>query len=1586
MAVLHFRFYDRLLFFLLASLIALISAAPAPAQVTGCAGTVDPSFNRTGISPVSQYSAIAMDGDKVIASFYYGLARFNEDGTVDPTFLASLSAFGQFPAATIVKDSQGRWIVGGRFYSANSQPRHGIARFFANGQLDAAFAPTSGPFDGAVFVNAVAEQLNGKLIVAGTGYRAEGRTFFVSRLNSDGSIDASFKFGGADNEISSAAIESDGGILISGYFASVGGQPRNQICRLLPDGAVDETFDPAREMYFVSGLKVLPDTKILAYSSKLPGVTVYSTNAPGTNSLVRLNKNGTLDSAFTAFTGGVADVAIQGDGKYLIAGRSSYGQPVLKRVLADGTDDPSFAADTGANSIALDSRERIIITGASIVNGLLRQGFARLLNDNDTCIPLLSFETNQFEIVESNVVLQIPVIRSGNTAVETSVKIWVDSDAAGEFVPLQTNLTFAAGVTRQNVSLPITANHKLEPTRSVTLSLYEPAQGAALGRERWSNIAILDASSLNVPGSLDRTFNADTAYSYGTAVLLIAPDQKIITRVESPNPHLLRLNADGAADGTFTDSVDADPGAVAVWNDKLYMSTAVGEGTNTLIRLLVNGSEDGTFTRPVFLSPTGYGYNWLSAIHVHADGKVLAAGWFTNVNGAAISRLARINADGSLDASFNVGELFIGDAGNIIAIHELDDGSYLIGGNFVVFKDYTRRALAHVSSSGALLDDYLLPTLPTFSLVNSLASLPGSRVLVGAAYSIGGNSTTAHILRFTKDGTLDESFQTEPRSGAFDQIIVEPSGKILALRRETGIERLNPDGTSDAAFYPPQLPWGYARMALDNTGNLYVHSYSGILRLRTGEYSGPGVFELGAAQTVYENEGSAKIKIHRGWSTQGQVNVRVKTRDGSAHAGEHYASVDLPVVFADGEAEKEIEVPLIDIPAIALTEVSFNVLLTVETPGASTTETGGATTVTIREGRSGFIITPGYPNQPDFLEGTQYWQGITIIRVGPPNGQASVEVVTDGGDATPGVDYEPISEKLYFMGDPSRWMDSTSVGLRVLDDPFSEAPETIRIVLRNPSAGMSLLDPSTNIFILRDNAEEFRFTRSTVEAIQNQKYARVFVEPIVIPGYARADTTVRFSYRTKAGTAVPGAEYLPQQGTITFEPGNPTPQQIPIPLLPNFIVGEPTTFDIEIAPLDAEIVITNPIAHVVLRHPTAVVPAGAVDTRFSLPATSYYSQVASTPDFLYALGVPSTNSYFSQVGRFRRDGTLDENFHTELMNWFESIYPLPSGGLLVVDSDHGVLARLDATGAMDNSFHSELPQLSSIGTVAIRPDGRILVSERLQFVSLSFVLQLLPDGSIDPTFNRVNVDQYSSYITDLHLQPDGHIIVGGYFTEIGGVVRTNLARLTAGGNVDLSFNPRTPDGSPIGGIVLLPDGKFFGTALAADTGVPNKEVYRFNAEGSLDASWQFPPSPGDWSNSSIAADDQGRLYLADNGKLVRYLADGSLDANFFCGQRVGNLIAIHDGMLVTGNPNEPSQPVSRLFIDPPIALREPEKLPDGRLAHTFNFPAGTAYIFEQTTDFTTWTELLSGTSPSNYVHFETDAPTATAVFYRVRAQ
>src|SRR5437870_4774898 len=176
-----------------------------------------------------------------------GLARYLPDGTLDPTFGNGgtvTSGALSFGAYAIVRQSDGKLIVAGSAVDAAGSTGFGLARFDSDGTLDPTFG-TAGVVStdfagGDDDARALTLQADGKIVVAGFAGVGADSFFAVARYNPDGTLDPSFGAGGKTTPdlrgIAVAVVaEPDGHIMLGGTAgglalvrfdaAGVGGPP-----------------------------------------------------------------------------------------------------------------------------------------------------------------------------------------------------------------------------------------------------------------------------------------------------------------------------------------------------------------------------------------------------------------------------------------------------------------------------------------------------------------------------------------------------------------------------------------------------------------------------------------------------------------------------------------------------------------------------------------------------------------------------------------------------------------------------------------------------------------------------------------------------------------------------------------------------------------------------------------------------------------------------------------------------------------------------------------------------------------------------------------------------------------------------------------------------------------------------------------------------------------------------------------------------------------------------------------------------------------------------------------------------------------
>jgi uncharacterized delta-60 repeat protein len=138
-----------------------------------------------------------------------------------------------------------------------------------------------------------------------------------------------------------------------------------------------------------------------------------------------------------------------------------------------------------------------------------------------------------------------------------------------------------------------------------------------------------------------------------------------------------------------------------------------GNFTKCVARLNNDGTIDSFFN-------VGSGFNEVvNDIAIQSDGKIICVGSFTSYNGTTRNNIIRLNVDGSLDSSFNVGTGF-NDSVNTIAIQS--DGKIMCGGNFSSYNETSRNKIARLNSDGSLDANFIISA--------SASSGPAQRIIL----------------------------------------------------------------------------------------------------------------------------------------------------------------------------------------------------------------------------------------------------------------------------------------------------------------------------------------------------------------------------------------------------------------------------------------------------------------------------------------------------------------------------------------------------------------------------------------------------------------------------------------------------------------------------------------------------------------------------------------------------------------------------------------------------------------------------------------------------------------------------------------
>lgn len=318
-------------------------------------GTVDFSFNTGSGSNGSEIVAMALqpDGKIIVAGDFTsydgiarkGIARLNSDGSIDQTFNPGSGVVGNVYDIMIQQD--GKIIIAGDFTQFNNIQKKYVTRLNSDGSLDMTFNTAGSGSSQGVF--SITQQNDGKILIAGgfTSYNGISRGR-IARLNNNGTLDQTFDSGiGSDHILGDVILQSDGKVLIGGFTSfTYDNISRNSIARLNSDGSLDTSFNQSGVggNLPMSSMTMQSDGKIIISGS----FTSY--NNVQTGGIVRLNTDGSLDSTFTINSSASAYSAIVlPNGKILVGG--SFYSSKLFRLNVDATVDKLFNTDWSVNNV-----------------------------------------------------------------------------------------------------------------------------------------------------------------------------------------------------------------------------------------------------------------------------------------------------------------------------------------------------------------------------------------------------------------------------------------------------------------------------------------------------------------------------------------------------------------------------------------------------------------------------------------------------------------------------------------------------------------------------------------------------------------------------------------------------------------------------------------------------------------------------------------------------------------------------------------------------------------------------------------------------------------------------------------------------------------------------------------------------------------------------------------------------------------------------------------------------------------------------------------------------------------------------------
>lgn len=579
-------------------------------------------------------------------------------------------------------------------------------------------------------------------------------------------------------------IDVDGNTYVYGAFDDFNGENVGRLLKLDEDGNLAAGFHPIYADNAIYDVLPLSDGKTLISGD------FTTINDQAVSAIVRLNVDGTIDETFSCSLSSYGDMEMQSTGKivvhlfhesrfvrlnadgsidetfafanyasayrgFRIGPDNSIYFPVFSsvyRLTPDGADDNSFVASASNNAsiytVTVQFDGKVLVAGSFTgFNGVPAKSLVRLNSDGSL--------DNSFS-VGNNInggVYQILERSTGNILI------------GGQFQQFGSEFTSLVELNPDGTLFKKIASVSINNIESIC---EDPSQKITIGGE-FKNV-----NGYEVYGTC--RFNAD--YSF---------DQLFQPVITYNNPNLLSVAVDDNMHATLAGDFKQLLGR--------FENGVVVRGT--LFKFDETGQPDHNFA-PNFPFANVLGHS------IQSDGKNLVSGAFGN----NVWETLRLNDDGSVDNTFNLGGGPTGGLNGVLyCIQQIDDLIYL-GGSFKNFNGIPSESLVAVDFDGAVVKTF--HGLPVNSMAHRVARQSDGKFIVSGSFYGANFSDPKYLVRFNADGSIDNSFNPPIRGGSIGTIAVDAYDNIYVggtpLQHKTNFQslgcllKLTPDGEIDETF------------------------------------------------------------------------------------------------------------------------------------------------------------------------------------------------------------------------------------------------------------------------------------------------------------------------------------------------------------------------------------------------------------------------------------------------------------------------------------------------------------------------------------------------------------------------------------------------------------------------------------------------------------------------------------------------------------------------------------------------------------------------------------------------------------------
>ena len=422
---------------------------------------------------------------------------------------------------------------------------------------------------------------------------------------------------------------------------------------------------------------------------------------------------------------------------------------------------------------------------------------------------------------------------------------------------------------------------------------------------------------------------------------------------------------------------------------------------------------------------------------------------------------------------------------------------------------------------------------PTYTVSEAMTNVPVTITRTG------GSSGVVSIVYHTVSGSAeagDDFIETEGTL-VFSNGVTSRVINIPIVRDEL-------DETNETFSVSLNNPTGGAALSMHDTAVVVIKDddSAGIISFSALTYS------------VVESDTNFPVIVRRTGGGADEVSVDLEITGGTATRGDDYDHNGGNSVTLHFDAGQMAITNIFAIHDDRSAEGDETILLALRNPEGGA-RLAGVTSATVRilddEVTLQFSAT-SYTNKE-----TAGAAVIFVERSGPLNGPASVHVRTSGGSASPDVDYVSTNVVVNFPAGAKK----RPVVIRLINDALVEDPETVGLVLENPSENALLGSraESTLVIVSEDLGGEINFGAATLNVLESKPFLSVV---IIRTGGLASNVTVHLA--TSEMSAHDGEDYIGANTTLTFAAREKV-KKIRIPILQDTLVEGLETFALNLS-------------------------------------------------------------------------------------------------------------------------------------------------------------------------------------------------------------------------------------------------------------------------------------------------------------------------------------------------------------------------------------------------------------------------------------